>query len=187
MDLSWEVFFSVFALLVIIAAGVTRFLVATNRGRRTEGFSPPSVLFSGEVPYRRDRKRMPTGNQTGVLLPARIGSFQRTPIRDGNGVIYAEYSDGRNEISMELGICDSPADAQDGVQTYKLESADVTVKVYASSVDSEPSFHLATYDNPRMGEMGRGIGMAWTRGRYYFSASAKSLELLDRFMEVFPF
>ena len=207
MDLSWLalLLFGVFALVIIIAAGVISFLVAVSRGSKTshetksswpdtsqsQTVAPPAQTntepIAVDVPYGLDRKPMPQGDQPDSALPDRVGPFQRSPIRDSYGVIYAEYSDGSDQVSMELGICDSPSDAQDVVNTYKLESADVTESVEASSIGTEPSFHQVTVNNPRMGQAGRGVGLAWTRGRYYFSARARTRELLDRFTAVFPY
>jgi len=82
---------------------------------------------------------------------------------------------------MELGICGSAGVAQDGLATARRETtAEGDSVIQAWSTGTEPSFFKT---DPRLGAF-----IAWTRGRYYFSAHAKGGEKdLDEFMKAFPF
>ena len=144
---------------------------------------------SVEAPYGVDRKPMPSGEDLELLLPPRVGSFQRGEIRVHNndihtGPIYAEYTDGAVEIWMELGICGTPANAQQAIETVKAEAADVTTAVDAISVGTEPSFLKIRTNNPRLD--GKGVSVSWTRGEYFFTAGTREDEILEKFMRMFP-
>ncbi len=159
-------------------------LSSQQEPRTTVETQPPSI----SVPYNLDKRPMPEGDNIDRLLPRQIGKFQRgEPRGDIHDVMYIEYSDGRIEICLSLAICNSPEDAQSGVDTARLESADVTESVEASSIGTEPSFHKTRFNNPRMGTTGKGTGITWNRGRYYFSADARTDEILNQFMENFPY
>lgn len=99
---------------------------------------------------------------------------------------YAEYTDGCREVCMSIAVCRSPEDARSYVDTASLESANVTEFVEISSVGTEPSLLKSRINNPRMGSTGEFTHFSWNRGRYYFSADAKTGDLLDSFMNQFP-
>gem|GEM_PF-959705 len=152
---------------------------------------PNEKSESSDAPYAVDKRPMPGGEDLEQLLPERVGSFQRDRIRAGKDLyrdpIYVEYTAGQHAVEMELGVCRTPDDAQQGVRTYIAESADVCIATEAVSVGTEPSFHKGKFDNPRMGERGKRLGVAWSRGRYYFSAGARTGDILDTFMTAFPY
>lgn len=74
-----------------------------------------------------------------------------------------------------------------GISTARLESADVTEFIEASSIGTEPSFVKNRINNPRMGPTGKFTGFTWNRGRYFFSADAPTSDLLDSFMAIFRY
>lgn len=141
-------------------------------------------LSLAPIPYGIDKRPMPQGVDLDQLLPERVGTFQREPIKLPPDIhrdpIYADYRADGFGIFMELGICDDPAIAQAGVKTVIAE-LDGGGEVLAESVGTDPSFQKAS--------AGGGALMAWTRGGYFFSAHANrgSEEALDAFMEAFPF
>jgi len=129
-----------------------------------------------DVPYGIASRPMPDGTNIDKLLPVRVGSFAREPIKPpGPGMpIYGDYKRGAATIFMELGIGDNVRDAEAILETAAGETGDTIV-------DSGPIgfFRSVSAD---------GAFIAWTRGRYYFSAHAKGGEKdLDEFMQAFPF
>ena len=139
-----------------------------------------------DAPWGIDSRPRPTSTDPEEILPAFVGDFQRGEIRASEN-IYVEYTDGRHVINMELGVCRTPEDSQQVIRTYIAESADVCVATEAVSIGTDPSFHKGEFDNPRMGESGKGVGIAWSRGRYYFSAGARTRDVLNIFMTAFPY
>lgn len=139
----------------------------------------------GLVPYGVDTRPMPSGEDLDNLLPPRAGSFRRSTIQRPENVhntpIYARYRDGDVEIFVELGIGDSASQAQQGIETAQAETSAEFPKVpQLVSTGTDPAF-LKTSTS-------LGAFMAWTRGRYYFSAHCRSGEGdLDRFMVAFPY
>jgi hypothetical protein len=129
-----------------------------------------------EAPYGIAGRPMPDGSNIDKLLPARVGSFARDPIKPpGPGMpIYGNYKRGGATIFMELGIGDNARDADAILETAAGETGDTIQKSgsigYFRSVSPDGAF------------------MAWTGGRYYFSAHAQGGEKdLDEFMQAFPF
>ena len=129
-----------------------------------------------EVPYGIAGRPMPEGTDIDRLLPVRVGSFTRDPIKTPGPAmpIYGNYKRGAATIFMELGIGDNARDADAILETAAGETGDAILKSgpigYFRSVNADGAF------------------MAWTRGRYYFSAHAKVGEkALDEFLQAFPF
>jgi hypothetical protein len=153
--------------------------------RRPAADTGPGLDEGGpELPYGIAHRPMPQGEDLNVLLPPQVGPFTREPIQPPatRGMpIYANYRRDRATVFVELGICDSPGDALEGLETARAETG-----------GEFP-------DAPRLWIKRRGGGclrsvnplggfMAWTRGRYYFSAHAKGGEAdLDEFMAAFPY
>ena len=144
-------------------------------------FPPPS----GPVPYHLDQRPMPDGERPESLLPIDVGAFRRSGLDEPDDVrntpIYATYQSGSVEIFVELGICGGPAGAQRALATAKAETdAEFPEAPQQISANTEPSYF----------KMHTPLGgfLAWTRGRYYFSAHVRSGQRdLDRFMEAFPY
>jgi len=80
------------------------------------GRTPSAPLRpAGDVPYGVDQRPMPTGDDLDVLLPSRVGSFERASIREPRDIhrdpIYADYRQGSASVFVELGICGTPSGA----------------------------------------------------------------------------
>jgi hypothetical protein len=137
-----------------------------------------------ELPYGIGRRPMPQGEDLDVLLPPRVGSFTREPVQRPatRGMpIYANYRRGGAAVFVELGICDSPGDAQSALETAEGETGGEFPDAPRLVVKRRGASCLRTV-NPL------GAFVAWTRGRYYFSAHAKGGEPdLDEFMAAFPY
>jgi hypothetical protein len=137
-----------------------------------------------ELPYGIAGRPMPEGEDLDTLLPPQVGPSTREPVKPpaAKGMpIYANNRHGAAAVFMELGINDDAGGAQLALATAKAET------------DAEFP------DVPQLFVKRRGVGclrtvnrlgafMAWTRGRYYYSAHARGgEEELDRFMEAFSY
>lgn len=137
------------------------------------------------IPYGIDARPMPNGNDYDKLLPLQIGSFQRKgidiPPNPQVSSIYAKYQGKGGDIFVEFGPCDDVETAWKAVETAKAETVAEFPEVSQwESLGTEPSFFKAI--SPR------DAFIAWTRGRYYFSAHARGGEKeLDRFLTAFPY
>lgn len=155
----------------------------------SEGTSPattaefPSPDDPG--PYGIDARPVPDSLDVERLLPVQVGPFRRAWVDHRADLqhvpTYAQYQSAEGEVFVELGVQASPADARQGLLTARAETvgsfADVT---QSSSMNTEPSYYRASTP--------QGEFFAWTRGRYYFSAHVRgSRDLLDQFMEAFPY
>lgn len=151
-------------------------------------------MLQGTIPYSIDKRPMPAGQDLDRLLPKQVGSFTRTPIElasnrsthpatiemDGSSV-YATYHSGGTEIFVEFGLSGSAENAQMGLETAASETTDhFPTDPRFGSMGTDPSYLKVTNAD--------GAFFAWTRGGYYFSASAKSGQAaLDAFMQAFPY
>jgi hypothetical protein len=153
------------------------------------------MMTNTSTPYGIDRRPMPTGLNLEQLLPKQVGAYSRVLLEkseqrgvppssiqvDGNSV-YATYRAGGNEIFVEFGVNSSAANAQSILDTA---AGDVVGGVFPTdprfgSMGTEPSYLKVNNAD--------GAFFAWTRGSYYFSASANSGEAaLDAFMQAFPY
>lgn len=151
-------------------------------------------MFSGAAPYGIEKRAMPTGLALDTLLPKQVGAYTRASVEssahqgvpatraevDGDS-IYAHYRSGGQEIFVEFAASSSAANAQSALET----AAGDTVGAFPTdpqvgSIGTEPSY-LKVSDAD-------GAFFAWTRGGYYYSASAKGGQAdLDAFMQAFPY
>jgi hypothetical protein len=150
--------------------------------------------LNGTAPYGIEKRPLPAGLNLDELLPKQVGPYARTLIEkstqrgvapssieiDGSSV-YATYRAGDKEIFIEFAVNSSAENAQAVLDTAATE---VTDKFPADprfgSISTEPSYLKVNNES--------GAFFAWTRGGYYFSASAKGGEAdLDLFMRSFPY
>lgn len=136
------------------------------------------------LPYGIDQRPMPEGENLDVLLPPHVGSYIREPIKTPartNTPIYANYRRGAATVFLELGICDDAGGAQMALATAEAETDAEFPDVPQVFIKKRGISCLRTVN--RLGAF-----LAWTRGRYYFSAHAQGGEEdLDEFMEAFPY
>jgi|SRR5262245_9619675 len=135
------------------------------------------------VPYGIEERPMPEGDDLEVLLPRQVGSYVRDSIRPPKDIhrdpIYAHYRSGASTVFVELGICGSASGAKVGLSNAKAE-------LEAEFPDAPKSFAIRG-DPAYLKVPSKGF-FAWTRGSYYYSASASGGEAdLDAFMEAFPY
>jgi len=166
----------------------------TNTG--TSSTTPRGEIkpLNGTAPYGIERRPMPASLNFDELLPKQVGPYTRTLIEksgqrgvppssieiDGNSV-YATYVAGGREIFVEFAVASSAENAQTGLD---VAASEVTDKFPADprfgSIGTEPSYLKVNNES--------GAFFVWTRGGYYFSASAKGGEAdLDAFMQSFPY
>jgi hypothetical protein len=154
----------------------------------------PIKPLNGTAPYGIEKRPLPGGLNLDELLPKQVGPYTRTLLEkseqrgvtpssieiDGNSV-YATYRAGPREIFVEFAVAGSKENAQAMLDTAASE---VTGKFPTDprfgSIGTEPSYLKSNNES--------GAFYAWTRGNYYFSASAKGGEAdLDTFMQSFPY
>ena len=150
--------------------------------------------LSWNAPYGIEKRPMPTGMNLDDLLPRQVGPYSRTLLErsDQRGVaatsieidgssLYATYKAGAKEIFMEFAIDANAVNAQATLDTAALESnAKFPTDPRFGSIGTEPSYFKSNNES--------GAFFAWTRGNYYFSASANGGEAdLDAFVQAFPF
>jgi hypothetical protein len=145
---------------------------------------PGGEVAEPEPPYGIGRRPMPGGEDPDDLLPPRVGPYTRAPIESPAGTdapTYAAYRRGEATVFVEMGVCDSPADAREALATAKAETG--------AEFPGVPQLFLEWGGVGCLRTVNRlGAFVAWTRGRYYFSAHAKGGEGdLDEFMEAFPY
>jgi len=149
---------------------------------------------SWNAPYGIEKRPMPTGVNLDELLPTQVGPYTRTLLErsDQRGVpatsveidgssLYATYKAGGKEIFVEFAVDASAVNAQATLETAAGESnAQFPTDPRFGSIGTEPSYFKSNDES--------GGFFAWTRGNYYFSASAKGGEAdLDAFVHAFPF
>src|SRR5690349_15458710 len=125
--------------------------------------------MTAELPYGLAGRPLPAGNDVERLLPRQVGGFSRPPIQPGGPGMptYAEYRQGAATVFVELGGCADPADARCALDPARDEVG-----------GSGPGrLHVEGPDGACLRTVGSdGAFLAWTRGRYYFSAHAKGGE-----------
>lgn len=144
------------------------------------------TMLNGPAPYGIEKRPMPTGVNLDQLLPKQVGPYTRASIEgaplqvDGNSV-YARYRSGATEIFVEFAVNSSAANAQATLETAAGETTGrFPTDPRVGSLGTEPSYLKVNNES--------GAFFAWTRGGYYFSASAKSgASALDPFMQAFPY
>lgn len=150
--------------------------------------------LNGTAPYEIEKRPMPSSLNLDELLPQQVGPYTRTLLErsdqrgvaptsievDGNSV-YATYKDGSKEIFVEFGVNSSAENAQATLDNAATETTDqFPTDPRFGSIWTEPAYLKVNNEY--------GAFLAWTRGKYYFSASAKGGEAdLDAFMRAFPF
>ena len=150
--------------------------------------------LKGTAPYGVEKRPMPTGLNLEELLPKQVGSYTRTLLEESErrGVtpssiqvdgasVYATYESAAKEIFVEFAVSSSAQTAQ---ETLIPAAADTIGKFPTDprlgSIGTEPSYLRVNNKS--------GTFYAWTRGNYYFSATAKGgLADLDGFMKSFPY
>jgi len=150
--------------------------------------------LNGTAPYGIEKRPMPAGLNLDELLPKQVGPYTRTLLersdqrgvtpssieRDGNSV-YATYKSGGKEIFVEFAVGGNVQNAQATLDTAANEvTGTFPSDPRVGSIGTEPSYLKVNNES--------GAFYAWTRGNYYFSASAKGGGAdLDAFMQAFPY
>jgi hypothetical protein len=146
---------------------------------------PAQEFDRSGVPYSVDLRPMPQGDDVETLLPKSVGDYRRgeldVPAEILHNSIDAEYRAGKSVIQVALGICGDRNGALQALAIAKRETdAEFPNDPQVYSDRDDPSFLLTTNR--------RGAFMAWTRGRYFFSAHARGGSGdLENFMAAFPY
>jgi hypothetical protein len=169
-----------------------------NANKPTDAASPTPrgeiKPISWNAPYGIEKRPRPAGLNFDELLPKQVGPYTRTLLErsDQRGVapssieidgssVYATYKSGDKEIFVEFGVSANAVNAQSILDTAAGETTDkFPTDPRFGSIGTEPSYFKVNNES--------GAFFAWTRGNYYFSASAKGGEAdLDAFIQAFPF
>ena len=150
--------------------------------------------LKGTAPFGVEKRPLPTGLNLDELLPKQVGPYTRALLEESEhrGVtpssievdgpsVYATYTSGAKEVFVEFAVSSDAGTAQ---ETLITAAADTTGKFptdpRVGSIGTEPSYLRVNNKS--------GAFYAWTRGKYYFSASAKGgIADLDAFMQSFPY
>ena len=163
--------------------------------RAVNTFMPGDIKpLKGTAPYGVEKRPMPDGLVIDELLPKQVGPYTRMSLEksehrgvtptsiDVNGeIIYAIYKVGSKEVLVEFSVSSGLETAQENLamkarNTIRKFPKDPRV----GSISTEPSYLKIINTS--------GAFFGWTRGRYYFSGSAKGGEAdLDAFVEGFPY
>ncbi len=150
--------------------------------------------LKGVAPYGVEKRPMPAGLELDKVLPKQVGPYTRTSLElserrgvvptriDVNGEsIYANYTVGSKKVFVEFSVSSSPQTAQAILRTAARDTNGKFPKdPRVGSIDTEPSYLRVNNKS--------GAFFGWTRGKYYFSASAKGGEEdLDAFVQGFPY
>ena len=151
-------------------------------------------MLQGTAPYGIEKRSMPTGLDLEQLLPKQVGPYTRTSMEraskqgvpatsvelDGDS-IYAHYRSGAKDIFVEFAVTSHAADAQ---ATLEVAAGDT-----GGAFPTDPQLGLMGTEPSYLKVINAdGAFFAWTRGGYYFSASANSGEGdLDAFVKAFPY
>jgi len=171
---------------------------AAQNASATNANPPPTrgaiTMLNGTAPYGIEKRPMPSGLNLEQLLPKQVGPYTRasmvaasnqkvqaTTIQVDSDSIYATYRAGGKEVLIEFAVSRSAADAQMGLDVAASEVTNgFPTDPRFGSIGTEPSYLKVNNAD--------GAFLAWTRGGYYFSASAKGDEAdLDAFMNAFPY
>ena len=158
----------------------------------TSGIPKDIKPLKGSAPYEVEKRPMPDGLVMDELLPKQVGPYTRmsleksehrgvTPTRiDVNGEsIYAIYRVGPKEVFVEFSVSSNLESAQK-LLVGAAGSGKFPKDPRVGSIGTEPSYLRVNNKSAAF--------FGWTRGRYYFSASAKGGEAdLDAFMQGFPY
>ena len=175
--------------VAIAMLGVLYFLPANAQNIKKE-IRP----LKGSAPYGVEKRPMPAGSNLDELLPKEVGPYTRTLLEESEnrGVtpssikvdgpsVYATYKSGAKEIFVEFAISSDAASAQETLITAATDTVGkFPTNPRLGKLGTEPSYLSVTNKSSAF--------YAWTRGGYYFSASAKGSEAdLEAFMNAFPY
>lgn len=163
----------------------------TATGQKTKKEIAP---LDRTAPYGVEKRPMPSGLNLDKLLPKQVGPYTRTLLEESErrGVtpssikvdgasVYATYKTEAREVFVEFSVSSSAESAQ---ETLVTAAADTIGKFPTNprlgSLGTEPSYLRVNNKN--------GAFYAWTRDKYYFSASARGgVADLEAFMQSFPY
>ena len=134
------------------------------------------------APFGIDRRPQPAGTDLNVLLPKRVGSFEREDFpavlkAPANEDLNVEYRSGKDSIFFGFSIPGTEKDAREAVRVTREEAVRTRLDLKGEQyeVGKNPGFFkIAAF-------------MSWSRGGYFFYAQASSPQALERFMKAFPY
>ena len=133
-------------------------------------------------PFGIDKRPQPSGADLNVLLPKKVGTFEREDFPAGlkpptDEDLTVEYKSGEDSIFFGFSIPDTEKDAFEAVKMTRQEAIQsrLNIKGEQYRIGKNPSFFKLD------------AFMSWTRGRYFFYAKAGTPRALESFMKAFPY
>ena len=145
-----------------------------------------TILFAykpaEKVPYERDKKPMPEGQEWNVMFPPHLGEFVRInfqpPTSTSNGLAY--YKKGKQIVFVSFKKLADNKDIQEYMKVAKSDVMRSTSETRDISVSGDLKYVLYKQNDK--------IFFAWNRGLYYFEVRVEGdVSVMDGFMSVFPY
>ena len=140
------------------------------------------VFAQKTPPFGIDRRPQPAGTDLNVLLPKRVGVFEREDFPAGlkaptDEDLNVEYRAGKDSTFFGFSIPGTEKDAREAVRVTRAEAIQtgLSLKGELYEIKKNPCFFkIAAF-------------MSWSRGGYFFYAQANSPAALESFIKAFPY
>jgi hypothetical protein len=133
-------------------------------------------------PFGIDRRPEPAGNNLDVLLPKRVGAFEREDFpadlkAPTDEDLNVQYRSGEDSIFFGFSIPGTEKNAREAVRVTRAEAVKSGLSLKNERFEDKKNPGFFKIDS----------FMSWSRGGYFFYAQAGSPQALESFMEAFPY
>ncbi|MEN9447073.1 MAG: hypothetical protein RJA25_363 [Bacteroidota bacterium] len=139
--------------------------------------------FAQSVPYNVNKKKFPLGDEFDKILPQKLGEWERYAFHDfviGREMGKVFYTNRKNRVFITFGKAYSQLELSTAwTNIYDDAISGKKNEIKQQNTNSSNKYLLMNGES--------GFLFAWTRNFYYFSIEAKSKQLADEFMKVFPY
>jgi hypothetical protein len=141
-----------------------------------------SFMFLEKVPYDRDKKPMPEGEEWNTMIPKALGEFVRVsfqaPRGSTNGNVY--YKKGKQSVFVSFIKLADHKELQEYMVAAKSDAMRSTADTRETSNSGDYRYVLYKQNDK--------VFFAWNRGLYYFEVRVEGdVSVMDEFMTVFPY
>jgi hypothetical protein len=141
-----------------------------------------SFMLLEKVPYDRDKKPMPEGEEWNSMTPKALGEFVRVsfqvPKGSTNGNAY--YKKGKQLVFVSFIKLADHKDLQDYIVAAKGDAMRSTAD--SREISSSGDYKYVLYKQSDK------VFFAWNRGMYYFEVRVEGdVSVMDEFMSAFPY
>jgi hypothetical protein len=141
-----------------------------------------SFMFVDKVPYDRDKKPVPEGEQWNIMVPKSLGEFARVSFQPPKGSTYgnAYYKKGKQSVFVSFIKLTDSKDLQEYIVAAKSDAM-------RSTADSRDISNSGDYKYVLYKQSDK-VFFAWNRGLYYFEVRVEGdVSVMDEFMAAFPY